>query len=103
MSAAVFITIQPQQLSLVCEKHSQGLKACLWIKEASDRPLVHGPRCTGRNCEGRFGSQHVHYNKLHREQKRFNPDDLTPFLLNGSFVQTMCFQWFFRCHISLFE
>lgn len=42
MSAAVFITIQPQQLSLVCEKHSQGLKACLWIKEASDRPLVHG-------------------------------------------------------------
>lgn len=43
MSAAVFITIQPQQLSLVCENHSQGLKACLWIKAASDRPLVHGP------------------------------------------------------------
>lgn len=42
MSAAVFITVQPQQLSLVCEKHSRGLKARFWIKEASDRPLVHG-------------------------------------------------------------
>lgn len=42
MSAAVFITIQPQQLLLVCEKHSQGLKAFLQIKGASDGALFHG-------------------------------------------------------------
>lgn len=42
MSAAVFITIQPQQLLLVCEKHSQGLKAFLRIKGASDGALFHG-------------------------------------------------------------
>lgn len=42
MSAAVFITTQLQQLLLVCEKHSQGLKAFLWIKGASDGVLFHG-------------------------------------------------------------
>ncbi len=42
MSAAVFITTQLQQLLLVCEKHSQGLKAFLQIKGASDGALFHG-------------------------------------------------------------
>lgn len=42
MSAAVFITTQLQQLTLVCEKHSRGLKAFLQIKGASDRLLFQG-------------------------------------------------------------
>lgn len=42
MSAAAFITTQHQQLLLVCEKHSQGLKAFLQIKGASDGALFHG-------------------------------------------------------------
>lgn len=46
MSAAAFITTQLHQILLACEKHSQGLKAFLRIKGASDR----GPfsYCTGR-------------------------------------------------------
>ena len=42
MSAAAFITTQLQPLLLVCEKHSQGLKAFLRIKGASDGALIHG-------------------------------------------------------------
>ncbi len=42
MSAAVFITTQLQQLLLVCEKHSQGLKAFLQIKGTSDGARFHG-------------------------------------------------------------
>ena len=41
MSAAAFVTTQHQQPLLVCEKHSQGLRAFLWIKGASDGALVH--------------------------------------------------------------
>lgn len=42
MSAAAFITTQLQQLLLVCEKHSQGLKAFPRIKGVSAGDLFHG-------------------------------------------------------------
>lgn len=42
MSAAVFISFQPRQLLLVCEKHGRGLKALLRIKGASAGALIHG-------------------------------------------------------------
>lgn len=41
MSAAAFITTQLYQLLLVCEKHSQGLKALLRIKGASHGGAFH--------------------------------------------------------------
>ncbi|KAG7496195.1 hypothetical protein JOB18_014026 [Solea senegalensis] len=46
MSAAALITTLHQQLSLLCEKHSHGLKAFLRIKGASDGGSFSWLRCT---------------------------------------------------------
>lgn len=55
MLAAAFITTQLQQLSLVCEKQSQSLKAFPRIKEASNRDLFHGRAAQVEILKGGMG------------------------------------------------